>query len=659
MELEFMNIEKAAVELPSGYAWSPDEMWIRNTDGSVGTPSAKRGGEINTRPLYYEGADVAELKTFIRKCYGEYGGVMGWFQTFDIHVDISDVTDVEVLKRFPEACFRLMSCWHGMVDAGAWTITESWSPYFTADERERCANATSMEALQGVFANSSIKGCRRHNININPYWKQGTVEFRSFAATDDWEKIDRSIRLCVNLCEFIIRGGDLCELETEAGVRRVTGVVGDFAKYPAPLIYAAHHSDLTTYRDKAFGPSSSLTRSVKKNLNGPAISCNPFDYKLELSLYGSGMLKSIYSQSAFDLVLARLASGELDIVYYDQLEFLNEYKNGTSVRELTLFFCFHRFHKIDTRVYHGSLEMGAYVGRMEETVEKMDGRSARIIAMVNDVGIEHGTLLDAQADYDGDVVFCQGHAPKKNSTVSSMAKMTNRPCDDENLLFDHLSVDFSKDLFVVSRNEFLDMHVIAKDNVNFLYATRERKPESRIVLGNDKLISFNIPDDDFDLAEAEDVRVMEMSARHFHQMQKTFIKKVAKAKCPRFCFAIVADGYMLGGFGFDYPKDQDYDIYLLCDFCTNNDVRLLSKFVVMAAKTRIVKRMLDRRSSGRFTTCYTNVFTTMHQSMKYRGVAQRNKTKSEKGKKLMYELDLGSQGDMQDAINDYRNRVKK
>ena len=73
-ELEIPDVERAAITLPEGYAWSKDEQ-ITNTDGVKYSPNAKFGGEINTRPLRICQKDRAELRKLLHDCYSNKGKI--------------------------------------------------------------------------------------------------------------------------------------------------------------------------------------------------------------------------------------------------------------------------------------------------------------------------------------------------------------------------------------------------------------------------------------------------------------------------------------------------------------------------------------------------------------------------------------------------------
>ena len=98
LELEFADIVKDAVNLPSGYKYSPDETTMFNTNGKTAPVTGKFGGEINTRPLLPNRNDIRELRTFIKECFKAEGKEL-WNSGFDGHIYVGDLS-LEHLKKF-------------------------------------------------------------------------------------------------------------------------------------------------------------------------------------------------------------------------------------------------------------------------------------------------------------------------------------------------------------------------------------------------------------------------------------------------------------------------------------------------------------------------------------------------------------------------------
>ena len=116
------------------------------------------------------------------------------------------------------------------------------------------------------------------------------------------------------------------------------------------------------------------------------------------------------------------------------------------------------------------------------------------------------------------------------------------------------------------------------------------------------------------------------------------------------------EGYVLGGFGFDFPKDEDYDIWLLSDFSTNNRVPRLSKLILLCIKTKLTKKYISRGMMEEVRTCYTKVYTQAPVSMKYRGLFKKA---SKEPNFLIYETELGEINNTAEVIQKYQSFKKK
>ena len=124
------------------------------------------------------------------------------------------------------------------------------------------------------------------------------------------------------------------------------------------------------------------------------------------------------------------------------------------------------------------------------------------------------------------------------------------------------------------------------------------------------------------------------------------------------CYVIVDENdVVLGAFGFDYSKEKDYDLFLLSDFCTNNDIMLLSKFVLFMIMTRELKNLIEEKLIERVKKGYTKIYTTMPVSMKYRG-AFKKVDEMKNYKSLVYDFEFGQEESIQSAIKRYLKLVE-
>ena len=98
LEIEFANVEKSKVKLPTGFEWSEAEV-VHNTDGSRGKFGSKYGGEINTPPLHL----TMKSKELIKSLYADLlnaGAKNTRELSLQTHIYIGDLELEEVKKIF-------------------------------------------------------------------------------------------------------------------------------------------------------------------------------------------------------------------------------------------------------------------------------------------------------------------------------------------------------------------------------------------------------------------------------------------------------------------------------------------------------------------------------------------------------------------------------
>lgn len=152
------------------------------------------------------------------------------------------------------------------------------------------------------------------------------------------------------------------------------------------------------------------------------------------------------------------------------------------------------------------------------------------------------------------------------------------------------------------------------------------------------------------------ISVNEVKPKFFNELQNKFVKKVSRFRRPIICYTINCDEVILGGFGFAYSKNKDFDLFLLSDFCTNNNIRLLSKFVLFIIRSKEAHEMIGRKLVERVSKGYTKVYTLMPVSMKYRGAFKKF---ARDDRSLSYSFVFGSIENIEDAKREYVKRTTK
>ncbi len=662
LELEFGNVKKEEVDLPAGYGWSPDERSIVNSNSKKATPTGDYGGELNTRPLQPSLTDVREVKSVIRKCLNA-DGVLMWNTGFDGHLYIGDL-ELDDLKKIFALGFYVSPLLNKIFKLGEWFNVPHLVPTPTFEFLERVQEVQSIEALKNVFANSSNVGHFRFQINLMSFYKTGTLEFRIFNCSKNFRDTLETIKFMYAFVDYALTKDivDFQAIETEEDFTREFNITREFADKTTPLIFAENHNEATRNISKGFSPSRKIISAIINDTDVKLIIVNPFYYQTELSLYKAKHL-TIYNNSEFNNVVYLIAQGELTIDYANHFEIFNEYKDGTKGTELSLFFIFARIQKYDVNTEYGINEYLSYVSKVEESIEKMKLNSEEIVSLLNSATYKIGTLKDAiqQSNIEkSDIVFQQEYNSKANSALTSLKKHTSYSLEFEKAEMRYEKVKSSlkkgNKLLIVSKNDFLPYEKIARDLDVTLYSNQKSYLGVRQVMDESLNICITTPDDDFEIKKSTKITIHEVMPTLFSVLQTKFVKKVAKFTQPKICYTVNNGDIVLGAFGFDYSKDKGYSLFLLSDFCTNNNVPMLSKFILYVIRSREAKKMIERKLVNRVSRCYTKVYTTMPVSMKYRGAFKKV---GGDGKVLVYDFAFGSIRHLSEAKQEYFKRVNK
>ena len=117
------------------------------------------------------------------------------------------------------------------------------------------------------------------------------------------------------------------------------------------------------------------------------------------------------------------------------------------------------------------------------------------------------------------------------------------------------------------------------------------------------------------------------------------------------------EGYTLGGFGFTLPQHKGFDLFQLTDFCTNNAIPRLSKFILLCIQSKNVQKELSRRMHSLVENVISLAYTHKPVSMKYRGIYDKIKDHCTNSY-LAYEGHLGIYSTTKEVIDKYTKMLK-
>ena len=656
LELEFGDVNRSEVDLPEGWGWSPNERSIVNSNATKCTPTGNFGGELNTRPLKRTLNDYRELKQVIDNCFNA-GGINMWNTGFDGHLYIGDL-DLEQLKKVFVLGYYTQKTMLKVFDLPDWFDVEHLCPKIKHSFVRQVKNCSNLTSLKNIFANSSNVGHYRFVINIMPYYKTKTLEFRIFNGTNNFRQTLETINFMYSFLEYALEHDedDYKKIDSEEKFIKAFSIKKEMPRRTHPLIYAESYEIAVRNISKAFAPTRKILTSILNQTGSDISLINPYNYVSELALYSKRKIK-IYNNNEYNYIIKELALGQLEINYDNHFAVLNMYKNNTPEIELCLFFIFAKTQKFALKNEYGNLEWTSYRARINESIEKILPTALEMKKMFNEVEYVEGTIKNALKNKET-TVYQQRHNSKNNSTVTALKQNTDYSREYEKKEESYHNLKINSHLLVVSKNEFLPYETVAKDLSIRLYSNKLKYAGLRTPELNPKQIPYKTPSDEFKITIDSNIKIQEIPVNMFSVIQQKCVKKVSKFRSPVFSYVITCDDMVLGGVGFDWGKNtkSEYDLFVLSDFCTNNNIRLMSKFILFCIKTKEMKKLVERKGVQAMNRGYTLVYTTMPVSMKYRGAFK--KVKNDSIRSLKYEFEFGSIGTIKDAIKEYLKRTK-
>ena len=656
IEFEFADVEKDKVVLPDGFSWNKEETF-RNTDCSPVSGTSKFGGEINTPPLHLCKNDIEALRFMFGEVIAN-GAKCTYVTSIHVHIGIADL-ELEDLKKLFSLSYYTSRYIKQFSDLDEWNEESWYVPSPTVEYYQNAMDADTMEKFFNVFANSMRKGYIRHMVNVASYFKRKTVEFRSFNETTDFNEV-------IGCIAFAYRYVNYALTHTEEDFKRISDYdtfmrelkihIGVPKKH-APMVFVG---DMKNYSECFISKNNPLTSKMLKVLldnTGSDLSVvNPDMYAAELNLYDKVNL-TIYNNDELNDVIYRICTDGLVFHYSEDYDYIERYNDGSPEMMLVCLFLFHRLHKYSVDNDYAKKELEAYQDKIDESVDKLKITAKGMIDMFSKCKYVLGTVNDA-VDHKGNVFYQIGNSPKMRSTLALLKKNStyDGKFEQKTTLYYNLVEDLPVDVnfMMLSRNGYLAMNKLAQSGRTIFYSNKNSE-NAKIVesLKNFESYAVMCPNDDLVVDDYSKLSISEVDPSQFYQVQEVFIKKVHKITPPRFSFLVFYDGFCIGGFGFEYPKDQDYDLWLLSDFNTNNSIDRISKLILLCIQSNEVKRTIQRKMRTAVDNLYTKVYSQNHVSMKYRGIFKKNKEKSKPGS-LIYTSDFGVAGDIKAIVEQFK-----
>ena len=674
IEIEMCDLERAKVTLPSGYTWSRDEE-IVNTDGSC---NKVFGGEINTPPIRLCMKDLHELRG-VYESMVKAGGRIKWSVYTHVHIYAGDLS-VDQLKNiflFFYVCYPFIKRYAKISEWDDKTF--NLMPVPTEKYYYGILQAETFDQIKELFTNNSKKGFIRHAINISAYFKTKTIEFRTYHATTDFYKAMDCVYSTYRMFYYAISHSldDFQNLYTYDDFIKATGLKYDTPDELIPLIYQGNpYSPIDTFmaRPIAFNSkqASALYDAIKRNGNSEICVVNSFLYNYEL-FFMEKLAVSIYSQDPYCHVLYLLANGKLSLTYNNMLEWLEQYNERTPARQLALALYVKGLQKycMSQSARNDSI-LDAIKAKAKESIEYTEKSSDRLMKLLTSCEYHRGSLQEAIIDKKA-IFFNYG----KDKFLKRAFKLIRENSDLEldipairNEYYD-LVQNMPEDtwFYYISDSPYLsNMHKITM----FDSSSGERWSDGRYLYCNKPCLNSQaktsyvshkesvddiVPPDDLVLDDPNKLKILKVSSSYLKELQKKYVKKVDSVSASTYPFVVMYDKYTLGGFGFTLPQHKGYDLFQLTDFCTNNSISKLSKFILYCIQTKEVQRILSRSMHKLVEKVISCAYTHKPVSMKYRGVYTKVKEHCTSSY-LAYSGQLGVFVSNKEVIEKYKELLK-
>lgn len=668
------DFDRSKVTLPVGFEWNKEES-IYNTDGEC---NSRFGGEINTPPLIYCEDSFQSIKD-VYDSLNSAGGRLKWSIALHVHLFAGDLT-LEQLKQLVVFQYTAYPYLRDYTNCGEWDeIALHGKPLITEKKYDAIRSAETLKDLKRVLSNESHKGFIRYAINIASYFVRKTIEFRCFNATQDMALVRNCVEATYKMFYYALN-------HTEEDYRNISSLDDFIEKVglpkgtppaPIPLIYQGNpYSNIEAFKAKPILFSAKLGSALMDSLKANGIKeiaiVNSFMFQYELNMWDKVKVRC-YNQDGYSHLLYLLSTGQKRVHYSNRLSWLEELNSDDPVRQVAIALYIFKIRKfVGGGNDYKDMMMGAYRNKAEESILETEKSAKRLIKMLGSIDYVNGSLNDAIAE-NKSVFFSFGKYKKCRRVLRIITgnsdyedEVKEKPNQYYNII-ENLP-EWSNFFMFSDSPYFSNMKKVAyfrnaglkRDSAGrFLYCNREQaktKVTTHYDKGSEVFVNVCEPPDDLVIDDPNKINIYEIPNAEMYVLQKRYIKKVDQISMCSFAFAIMYDKYLLGAVGFKF-KDLDYDVWQLSDFCTNNNIPRLARFILICTLSRKLQSLMSRKLQRKVETSLTYVYTDNPVSMKYRGLYTKDKALCGPHK-LAYVGMLGKYATMEECINVYKKYIE-
>ena len=634
LELEFADGDKEKIPLPPGYKWTDNKLtMMNNSDGSAVTHHGQFGGEINTRPYRYCMEDLQELKNFIQTMKNA-GSYLMWNEGFDAHLYVRDM-NLDILKRMFALSYYTAYPIKRIFDIAEWWETKYLVPSPPYDVVQRVLNADTVDNLLKVFNNGSDRGHIRYWLNLCSIAKIGTVEFRIFNSSWDFEKVQETIRFMYSFVEYAYLHENMEEYKQLITIEKCLEAFHiDWSKVPQrhkPLLWAAEHSDNVTIVGQMFKKSNRMLSYIKKEASKFDVSHVVNSYYMDIEQVLTNREIKVYTKEYFIFLLYKAIKGELkELRFNEEYSFMDVLSDNPSevVATLHLFNAIKK-HKNSQDIYHKSL-YDDFIARLDYYKKKYTERYQKLVDNLKSKNIE---VLYC-ADISDAILNCEGndiliYQNEFHSGIKAASNALQRFLLDDFGWQDRTHTRYAEideeqvNYMALSQHGFMGRREVFKDQRTYIYSNVGDTGDNSFNRRAITPLRYKRLPDNYILTEKSKFRFMRASMAEIDYLRMIYLKKGIVLGSAPFCYLWFLDDYVFGACMFDFLKVSKYGmdaVWMKSDFVIDHPIPKLSRLLIMGVLSSEFKEELDIRYKHECGIIATSVFTDKPVSMKYRGV---------------------------------------
>lgn len=667
LELEFADGDKEKIPLPIGYKWTDNKLtMMNNSDGSAVTHHGQFGGEINTRPYHYCMEDLQELKNFIQTMK-DAGSYLMWNEGFDAHLYVRDM-DLDILKRMFALSYYTAYPIKRIFDIAEWWETKYLVPSPPYDVVQRVLSADTVDNLLKVFSNGSDRGHIRYWLNLCSIAKIGTVEFRIFNSSWDFEKVQETIRFMYSFVEYAYLHENIEEYKQITTIEKCLEAFHiDWSKVPQrhkPLLWAAEHSDNVTIVGQMFKKSNRMLSYVKKEAARFDVAHVVNSYYMDIEQVLTNREIKVYTKEYFILLMYKAIKGELkELRFNEEYSFMDVRSDNPAevVSTLHLFNAIKK-HKNSQDIYHKSLYED-FISRLDYYKKKYTERYQKLVDNLKAKNIEVlycADLSDAILNCgENDILIYQNefHSGMKAASNALQRFLLYDLGWQDRIRTRYAEIDEEQvNYMALSQHGFMGRREVFKDQRTYIYSNVGDAGDNSFNRRTITPLKYKRLSDDYVLSEKSKFRFMRASMSEIDYLRMIYLKKGIVLGSAPFCYLWFLDDYVFGACMFDFLKVSKYGmdaVWMKSDFVIDHPIPKLSRLLIMGVLSSEFKEELDIRYKHECGIIATSVFTDNPVSMKYRGVF---KLYERCVGKLHYIQEAGIRGHLDDILKSF---VKK